>query len=146
MELRKGHSGFSLLELISALTILGVCLLIAVPSYMSYMARSKVGAALSELSTLKTNYEVALANDDAMPGLNDLGADVMDSSQCEFLLSGQTPAGAATLSCTMLNVPSILTGGILSYTRAEAGGWTCSGNTNVDASMLPTGCVSEPKQ
>lgn len=136
------NKGFTLIELMTVVAVIGVLVAIAIPSYQYYVGRSRVSAALVEIGILKKNYEIALNSSTDTPSLADIGADTLVSTQCVFAVSGQTAAGAVTVSCTLTNVPSSLSGGVLSYRRTEAGAWSCIGNASVNTSFLPTGCIT----
>lgn len=51
----KRQSGFTLIELIIALTVLGIILAIAIPGYAAAMARAKLGAAEAAIFTSINN-------------------------------------------------------------------------------------------
>ena len=58
---RQCGAGFTLIELMIVVAIIGVLAAIAVPVYQNYMARSQVARAHYELATLKTAVEERLA-------------------------------------------------------------------------------------
>ena len=57
---KKAQAGFTLIELMIVVAIIGILAAVAIPAYQDYVAKSKVAAALAEISSGKTGYEVKL--------------------------------------------------------------------------------------
>ena len=54
--------GFTLIELMIVVAILGIVSAIAIPVYTTYVARAEAGSGLATLTSLRTGIEQALAN------------------------------------------------------------------------------------
>lgn len=57
MQRKQKNAGFTLIELMMVIAIMGILIAIAVPSYRDYLIRSRVQEATSTLSDLRTRME-----------------------------------------------------------------------------------------
>ncbi len=71
---KKIISGFTLVELLTVIAILGTIAAIAVPAYSYYIDKARITKAISELGTLQKEIKVYEIDRDALPNtLNDIG-------------------------------------------------------------------------
>ena len=63
---KKAQAGFTLIELMIVVAIIGILAAVAIPAYQDYVAKSKFAAALAEVAPVKTGIEVAV-NDGKTP-------------------------------------------------------------------------------
>jgi type IV pilus assembly protein PilA len=66
----KNVQGFTLIELIIVVAIIGVLASIAIPAYQSYIVRSQITVAIQEISVLKMAVEEALLSGVFSPTLD----------------------------------------------------------------------------
>lgn len=69
----KGKSGFTLIELMIVVAVIGVIASIAIPSYSSYRDRSLIANAKADLRNIQLAVEILAADTEKWPGPNQVG-------------------------------------------------------------------------
>jgi general secretion pathway protein G len=72
----ENYHGFTLIEIIIAVAILGVLVAIAIPNFISYRYRAQVAAAISEIKLIEKAIAIHVADGNDLPdSLSDIGKD-----------------------------------------------------------------------
>src|SRR5690554_5873466 len=71
IQMNKGQQGFTLIELMIVVAIIGILAAIAIPQYQDYIARSQVTRVVGEISALKTSAEEQLMRGQEVSGTAD---------------------------------------------------------------------------
>jgi type IV pilus assembly protein PilA len=139
--MKNSQKGFTLIELMIVVAIIGILAAIAMPAYQDYTARAQASEALKATGGLQADIAVDTAN-----GSGPAFASATTIAAANNLAGKYFPAGG--VSVTAAGVISVafnsgaLTGQTLTLTPTVANGqisrWTCSGLTN--ASHIPSGC------
>jgi general secretion pathway protein G len=66
-RLRRPDAGFSLLDLMLAVGIVGILLAVAIPSYARYMLRANTSAAVADVGSIHLAIETYIMNDGQPP-------------------------------------------------------------------------------
>ena len=101
--MKKGKIGFTLIELMIVVAIIGILAMIALPAYQDYIARAKVTEALNRLGEFKTSISEYAASSNGMPtsaavaGIN-TGAFGAHVSGATMTTTGETTVASVTLT------------------------------------------------
>ena len=77
------QSGFTLIELMIVVAIVGILAAIAIPAYQDYMTRSKVSECAATLGACKTSIAEFQASENRLPGNTaSAGCSTTDSQYC----------------------------------------------------------------
>ena len=154
----NAQKGFTLIELMIVIAIIGILAAIALPMYQNYIARSQVTRAMGEAGNLKTAVETCILN-----GQTALGT---GANQCQIgatgstILTGAIQDGSGTLAANT-GVPTVtsplsqtttitarfghaaataIQNGTVTWTRDTNGTWTCA--SSVDPKFRNASCAN----
>lgn len=140
----RKQQGFTLIELMIVVAIIGILAAIAIPQYQDYVARSQVNRVVGELAALKTAAEDRLLRGAAVASEADLGF-TGSSLITGNLAVNFASTGAGTFAGTMgQDAAAAISGTVVTMSRSATGTWTCDVNETAanawKADYMPTGC------
>ena len=164
---RNMQQGFTLIELMIVVAIIGILAAVAIPQYQNYVIKSQVTRAIAEASDLKTAVETCIDNGQLNVGTG--------TGQCVSPATGSTilvgapqgvapangsnqalgypqittplnPTGNSTIVATFGNAAngalSSGTPATITLTRDMNGNWTCASANIANTAWLPSGVTN----
>ncbi|ENV10317.1 hypothetical protein F966_01496 [Acinetobacter higginsii] len=141
--MKSKYQGFTLIELMIVVAIIGVLSAIGVSMYQEHAIRAQVMAGFAELNKVKPRYEVVINNGGVGADFNLSNMDIYnDSSFCVFVVHAPV-SGTATpaLECQFHNVSIMLNGQSIFLNRTSSGDWSCSTSLGLADRYKPLACV-----
>jgi type IV pilus assembly protein PilA len=131
----KKQQGFTLIELMIVVAIIGILAAIALPAYSDYTKKAKVSEVMLAASSARTAVSEYAASQGTLPP-----ASWLPETQASNYVSGVTWNGT-TISAGSQNIPGV-TGDITltptMNTTTQQVTWTCGGS--IDAKYRPGSC------
>ena len=135
------QKGFTLIELMIVVAIIGILAAIAIPQYQNYIAKSQVTRGVAELGALKTAVETCLNDGQTAAAACDLGftgSNVIGLTAPATVAAKAKPTAAVTNTAALTSTQTIAgtfggdassalkdTATSVTWSRSNQGTWTC---------------------
>lgn len=135
--------GFTLIELMIVVAIIGILAAVALPAYQDYVARAQVTEAVYLLQAGKTPLAEYYSNNAYWPTA---ATDAMGTIAGKYVSTITITGGGGTAGTLVLtaiikdaNVNTRISGGTLELQTADAKTWSCTGG-NIGTKYRPSAC------
>lgn len=146
-SIRAAQKGFTLIELMIVVAIIGILAAVALPAYQDYTARAKISEVILTGSASRTAVSEAYAQlskmdaDQAKMGVKDEASKYVDS--VKWTSSGDTVGVVTVKTKTGTDLPADASGKTITLTATgDTNGkvtWVCAAG-DMPAKYLPTSC------
>ncbi|WP_348677723.1 pilin [Alcanivorax profundi] len=143
---KQMQQGFTLIELMIVVAIIGILAAVAIPQYQNYVAKSQVSRVMQETGALKTVIETCLLNGQTAAGecelgwtnSNLIGATYTPQTNLTVTIAEDATSDSSIAATFGDTAAAAIASQTLTWTRTGAGVWSCT--TSVEVKYQPTGC------
>jgi type IV pilus assembly protein PilA len=133
------QKGFTLIELMIVVAIIGILAAVAIPAYQDYTAKAQASEGFTVLGGLKTPISEAIAASGSLGCVTPTGAVTSGKYVASVAPTWTDPSCALLLTYTAAGAnPKVNTKTVTFTFNSSTGAWACA--SNLDAAIVPKSC------
>jgi|SRR5690554_4908269 len=139
IQMNKGQQGFTLIELMIVVAIIGILAAVAIPAYQDYIGRSQVSEAISLTGGVKAPLAEFVQQNGRVPSIERLGATTEGQYVTSVAIGGNVSAMTITATMRTVGVNANIAGEtIIISSNNQGANWSCGGS--VPTQYRPSSC------
>lgn len=136
--MKRESMGFTLIELMIVVAIIGVLSVTALSAYKDYVARSQLSSGLADITGGRSLFESqVVANNMTVFNLTDIGL-ASSTPRCSITMAYAD--GSGYIRCVLKGNP-IVSGKSIELARSASGLWGCKVDSMIAEKYFPSGCI-----
>lgn len=144
IQMKKGQQGFTLIELMIVVAIIGILAAVAIPAYQDYTIRAKVSEVLTVASAARTSVAEYYISTGSMPATTTAAGINTDTGQSDYItaIAFATSSTGTQLTYTLGNLGGTADGSTFEYLVTGNNNGVqvdCTGG-NLEAKYRPANC------
>lgn len=148
MKIRLAHfqnsnqSGFTLIEILIAVAIIGILSVVALSSYQIQIRKTHFTTIYQEMNHFRMPYQILVNEGAGVTEFSPSGLNMPAQTEyCQFTVTAPAGSGVTTdaVTCTIQNL-AYIQGETLSLDRAADGSWQCRASVGISKNYLMKHC------
>ena len=151
------QQGFTLIELMIVVAIIGILAAVALPAYQDYTVRAKMSEVILAMSACRTSITEVYQSGGSAPGANNWGCEVSAGTGSKYVNAISTNDNGV-VTATVTNISASVNGSVVQLVPMQTGGpavftanssqtlfgWNCgpAASAGVPQKFLPGSCRS----
>lgn len=141
----SAQSGYTLLELMIVVAVIGILAAIGVVSYQMQVGQTQIMTIYQEINQYQMPYQILMDDGAGVTDFSPRGLNMPNESKyCQFSVTAPNISGSTpdAVTCTIQNLP-YLQGESMSLDYSSNGKWQCHASSGIKEAYLPQVCRSQ---
>ena len=133
------QQGFTLIELMIVVAIIGILAAVALPAYQDYTVRAKMSEVILAMSACRTSITEVYQSGGSAPGANNWGCEVSAGTGSKYVNAIST-TDMGVVTATVTNISASVNGSVVQLTPLQASGVNATFVANESKTLFGWNC------